>query len=127
MKGDKSIEETEWHTKLEDREKFIKNHSKGKGREVGLKEFEYVCKLDEKWAKMKDIDFPLGYIWISNHFHKMRKYSAIDGMNGSHIFTTRTILDYQECLGVSFTYYEADLLLKMYEWSCEGAAEAKGN
>ena len=56
----------------------------------------------------------------------MRLYAQSDGMTGSKIFTTRTILDYQECLGVHFTYYEAGLLLKMYEWSCEGAAEAKG-
>lgn len=112
----KSEQKTEWKTKAEEREEFIKS--------FGEKRFNEVCKIDERYSELQPLPFPEGFTWIVQHFLKIWRHCETD-INGNRIFTPRQILDYCNCFGVNLNYHERQFIIKMKEWTVEAIAELK--
>lgn len=112
----KSEQKTEWKTKVEDRENFIKT--------FGEKRFKQVCKEDPKFAELDFLPFPEGFNWIVQQFLKIWRHCEID-INGNRIFTPRTIIDYCNCFGINLNYHERQFIIKMKEWVVEAIAQLK--
>ena len=74
--------------------------------------------VGKKWNKLKDIPIPEGYGWIWEVFLQMWKMCERD-FNGNIIFTPRTILDYEQCFGVTLNIIDRRLLIKMKDWANE--------
>lgn len=106
----------EWTSNAERMSDFIKKFGESK--------FNEISKVDEKFAELHYLDFPIGSDWIVNHFFQIWKHCEYD-INGNKIFTPKQILDYCECFGVYMTYREKQLIMKMKEWAIEAIAELK--
>lgn len=79
--------------------------------------------MDEYWASLKDLPLPSQFEYIFRKFMDIRESCQYD-FSGNIIFTPRQILDYEECFGLSFSYYERTLLMKMKTWASIGIAKA---
>lgn len=82
----------------------------------GKEAFDKVCGEDSNWAKLKEEPIPSGYNWLFRHFLSMYFHCEAD-FNGNMVFIPRSILDYEKCFGVEFSYRERVLLLSMGDWA----------
>jgi hypothetical protein len=105
-----------WKTKLDERNDFIKK--------FGESEFNKICQTDEKFAKLKDLDFPKGCSWLFNHFYSIWKDCECD-INGNKIFTPKQIMDYCLCFGIQMTFRERQEIMMIKEWAFEGISKVK--
>lgn len=93
-------------------------------KKFGKKEFERVCLEDERMNKLQDIPVPTEYSWLFEQFINIW-YNTERDFNGNVIFTPRTILDYEQFIGISFSYKERKLLLSMKTWAQTAIVEVE--
>lgn len=107
-KTKKTETKTVYTRNIDKREDFIKKFKQSA--------FEDICKTDIKWAKLKTIPIPSGCEWIFSHFLEIWYLCDVD-FGGNKIFRPKDIIEYCECFGITMSYYERRLLLKMKSWA----------
>lgn len=73
-------------------------------------------------AMLKDIPLPSDYTWLFSHFLMIWQNCEYD-LSGTKVFHFRDITDYEKVFGVSFTYHERRMIVKMKNWAFEIIAE----
>jgi len=105
--GKDSVERNK-RTHNEDRKDMIKRFGKDR--------FEKLVQTDSHYKMYREPEIPVGFRWLFARFMDIRNNCEYD-FNGNVIFTCRTILDYEECMGVTFSLFERRIILKMRDWS----------
>ena len=112
------MSKTHYRTKAEERTDFIKK--------FGEDAFNQVSRVDDKWKKLKELPIPDGFAWLWGVFLQIWKMCERD-FNGNIIFTARSVLDYEQCFGVTLSISDRQYLFKMKDWACETVYELKNS
>lgn len=90
-----------------------------------MEKFRKAQRLDKKFAKLEYLELPKCYKWIWEQFYAIWS-SAEHDMSGNVVITPRTILDYEECFGISFTVAERKLIFRMKSYTIAAIAVSEG-
>lgn len=91
---------------------------------MGKEKFEKLAETSKRFAKLKDLPFPVRYSWIWGHFLAIWGNCETDVM-GNRIITFRTINDYVECMKVPLSVIDKRILFKIKLWANEQIREMK--
>lgn len=94
----------------EERDKFIK--------QFGEEEFNLMTQTDERYKNLESVPIPEGYDWVWSIFLDIWRNCERD-MAGNVIFTTRSLIDYEECYETKIGVYNKRILMKMKQWALE--------